>query len=145
MPAAIDLNTKELWLPGRGMMPAHVRQAVEAVREYDPDLGLARHDASGEWVVTLQRGTPEAHPVFGLGTELPPVEEIKRRLYQGDVRRHGGELAVKLQKAQDMRQKHLRDEVNDQTGVAAEALEWALRKEGRTSHSTHYIPKGVKS
>lgn len=136
--AAIDLSTKELWLPGRGMMPAHVRQAVQAIREYGEDLGLARHDATGDWVITKN-----GYPVFGLGVELPAPERIKQMLYEADAQRHGGRLAEKIQKLADQRAKDARDKVNDQTGVAAEALEWALHKEGRTSHKRVYIPKGV--
>jgi hypothetical protein len=142
--AAIDLSTKELWLPGRGMMPAHVRLATQAVREYGEDtgshdLGLARHDSTGDWVVTKN-----GHPVFGLGRELPTPERIKEMLYEADARRHGGRLAQKIQQLAEQRAKAARDEVNDQTGVAAEALEWALRTEGRTEHKRVYIPKGVK-
>jgi hypothetical protein len=136
--AAIDLSTKELWLPGRGMMPAHVRQAVQAIREYQEDLSLARHDATGEWVITK-----DGHPVFGLGVELPAPERIKEMLYEADARRHGGKLAEKIQKLTDAREARAKQQVEDLTGVAAEALEWALHKEGRTSHKRVYIPKGV--
>lgn len=138
--AAIDLSTKELWLPGRGLMPAHVRQAVQAIREYQADLGLARHDATGDWVITK-----DGNPVFGLGTELPAPERIKEMLYESDARRHGGALAEKFQKLTDARQKAARDQAEDLTGVAAEALEWAHHKEGRTSHKRVYITKGVKT
>lgn len=136
--AAIDLSSQELWLPGRGMMPAHVRQATQAVREYGADLGLARHDATGEWVVTKNGA-----PVFGLGTELPAPERIKQMLYESDAQRHGGKLAEKIQKLTDARQRAARAEAEDLTGVAAEALEWAHHKEGRTSHKRVFIPKGV--
>jgi hypothetical protein len=136
--AAIDLSSKELWLPGRGMMPAHVRQATQAVREYGADLGLARHDATGEWVVTKNGA-----PVFGLGTDLPAPERIKEMLYEADAQRHGGKLAEKIQKLSDARQRAARSEADDLSGVAAEAFEWAHHKEGRTSYKRVYIPKGV--
>lgn len=140
MASVVDLSSKELWLPGRGLMPAHVRLAVQAVREYGADLGLARHDESGDWVVTKN-----GQPVFGLGVELPSPERIKEMLYGADAQRHGGKLAQKIQKLADQRAQAVRDEANNQTGVAAEALEWALHKEGRTSYRRVYIPKGVKS
>jgi uncharacterized protein YjbJ (UPF0337 family) len=136
---AVDLSSKELWLPGRGVMPAHVRQATQAVREYGADLGLARHEASGEWVVTKN-----GYPVFGLGVELPAPERIKQMLYESDAQRHGGKLAEKIQKMTDARQRAAKQHAEDLTGTAAEALEWAHRKEGRTSHKRVYIPEGVK-
>jgi uncharacterized protein YjbJ (UPF0337 family) len=135
---AIDLSSKELWLPGRGVMPAHVRQATQAVREYGADLGLARHEASGEWVVTKNGA-----PVFGLGTDLPAPERIKEMLYGSDAQRHGGKLAEKIQKLTDARQRAAKSHAEDLTGVAAEALEWAQHKEGRTSYKRVYVPKGV--
>jgi hypothetical protein len=142
---ALDLTAQQLWLPGRGLVPPHIAAAMKAVQDYDPDLSLGRHDQSGEWVILLKRGPMEQpHPVFGLGPELPSREEITRILYQGDVRRHGGKLAVQLQQAGDRRRAAERAEINDQTGVAAEALEWGMRKEGRHPNPRIFVPKGVQ-
>lgn len=140
----LDTSTSQVWLPGQGLVPAYIRAAEEAVTEYDADLSLGRHEQTGEWVVLLKRGPmTESHPVFGLGVELPAPEEIKKRLYQADVRRHGGKIAEALDRADAIRRKALRDEVEDETGIAAEALEWAHRKSGTHPSPRIFVPKGV--
>lgn len=144
--SALDLTAQQLWLPGKGLVPAHAREAWQAVQDYDPDLTLGRHDSTGEWVILLQRGPmTEPHPIFSLGYQLPSRERIMEMLYRGDVRRHGGKLAVELDKAQARRQKEARDKVNDQTGVAAEALEWAHRQSGTHPSPRIFVTEGVKT
>jgi hypothetical protein len=119
---------------------------MQAVKEYDTDLSLGRHEQTGEWVILLQRGPmDQPHPVFGLGHELPAPEQLKQRLYESDVRRHGAKLAVALMKAQDRRQKELQDKFSDETGVVAEAFEWAHRKEGTHPNPRVFVPEGVKT
>lgn len=139
--SALDLTADQLWLPGKGLVPTFIAQAEKAVEEYDCDLMLGRHEQSGEWVVLIKRG-PEGRPfpVMGLGNELPSVDEIKKRLFESDARRHGGELVAKIMRSQDARQKALRDEVNNQTGVAAEALEWGHRKQGTHPSPRIFVP-----
>lgn len=142
--SALEIPTEALWLPGQGMVPAHVRQAMQAVEEYDSDLSLGRHEQTGDWVVLLKRGPMEKpHPVFGLGRELPAPERIKEMLYKSDVRRHGAELARKINKAQEMRQEQFKKDLAEQTGEAAEALESFLHRDGRTPYKRVFIPKGV--
>jgi hypothetical protein len=142
--SALDTQAAQVWLPGQGLVPTYLRQAMKAVEEYDDGLSLGRHEHTGEWVVMLKRGPmTEPHPVFGLGVELPAPEEIKKRLYQADVRRHGGKIAQALDRADAARRKKARDEVNDQTGVAAEAMEWAHRKMGTHPAPRIFVPKGV--
>lgn len=141
---ALDLSAQQLWLPGKGLVPPHAREAWQAVKDYDCDLGLARHDESGEWVVTIQRGNmTEPHPIFSLGKELPSRERIQKLLYCNDVRRRGNELFNQILRVQETRQKHMRDEVNDQTGVVAEAFEWAHRKQGTHASPRIFVPRGV--
>jgi len=138
--SALDLTAQQLWVPGTGLMPSHMREAEQAVKDYDCDLSIGRHEQSGEWVILLQRGGMPPHPVFGLGHELPSRDRIMELLYKNDVRRHGGELVNKIMRAQDERQKALRDEVNEQTGVAAEGLEWAHRKAGSHPSPRIFVP-----
>jgi hypothetical protein len=78
---------------GSGARPLSRPPGQQAVEEYDEDLTIARHEQTGEWVILLKRG-PEGRPfpVFGLGPELPSPEAIKQKLYEGDVRRHGGRI-----------------------------------------------------
>lgn len=142
--SALELPSQAIWLPGQGLVPAHVRQAEQAVNEYDPDLTIGRHEQSGEWVIMLKRG-PEGRPfpVYGLGPELPAPEAIKRKLYEGDVRRHGGRIAVEIEKAAERRRKAVRDNASAAAGEAAEAFLWAARKEGKAHIPQVFIPKDV--
>jgi hypothetical protein len=36
--SALNIPTQALWVPGQGVVPTHVRQAMKAVEEYDTDL-----------------------------------------------------------------------------------------------------------
>lgn len=143
---ATELTAQQIWLPGKGLVPSHARAALQAVEEYESDLTLGRHEQTGEWIVMLKRG-PEGRPfpVFGLGTELPSPEAIKQKLYQSDVRRHGGKIALALQKEEDRKRAAQRKLVSDSTEVAAEGMDWAMRKQGVHPFPRIYVPKGVKT
>jgi hypothetical protein len=137
----LDIPKAALWLPGKGVLSGDVRAAMKAVEDYDRDLTLGRDERTGDWVVCLQRGPmPGKTPVFGLGKDLPPRERIHELLYKNDVRRHGAKIMDAIDRANAERAKANRDEINDQTGVAAEALEWGLRQEGRHPNPRIFIP-----
>ena len=136
-----DLTASQLWLPGQGLVPAHMRAAQTAVEEYDQDLTLGRHEQTGEWVVLLKRG-PEGRPfpVFGLGIELPAPEYIKKRLFESDVRRSGAEIVMQIRRKQEMAEKESRRVAGDAAGHAAEALDWGFRKEGKHPSPRIFVP-----
>lgn len=148
--SALEISTQGLWLPGQGFVPAHVRAAIKAVEEYDADLTIGRHEQTGDWVILLKRG-PEGRPfpVFGLGPELPSTEALKKKLYEGDVRRHGGQLAVRLERAAEARRRSVRSDADAATEEVADAFLWAARKDGKASIPRIFVPgekptKGVK-
>jgi hypothetical protein len=136
-----DLSAAQLWLPGQGLVPAHMRQAQQTVEEYDPDLTIGRHEQTGEWVILLKRG-PEGRPfpVFGLGIELPAPEQIKRRLFQSDVRRNGAEIVMQIRRKKEMAEKESRALASDAAGQAAEGFDWAFRKEGKHPSPRIFVP-----
>ena len=123
----------DLWLPGQGFVPSHIRQAQQALREYDPDLSLGRDGE--QWVVILNR-TDRPFPVLGLGFELPAPEEIKRRLYQGDTRRRGHVIAKEIDAHNESIKKAKRDAVADGAREFADALDTA-----RHIKKTHQAPR----
>ena len=88
-----------LWLPGAGIVPVDQLEARRAVQDYANDLDLARDQTTGDWVVVMQ-GPEGPFPVFGLGRRLPGRDEIMKKLYTHDVRRHQGKLARMLLKRQ---------------------------------------------
>lgn len=130
-----------LWIPGRGELAMGELAAARAVEEYDPELMLGQDRRSGDWVVLIKRDPP--YPVFGLGPTLPSPDEIKRRLYQADTKRHGGKLADELDRANERAKQELRDRADDATGEVAEALDWGFRKLGSHPFPRIFIPKGV--
>lgn len=136
-----ELSTAQLWLPGHGLVPAHMRTAMTAVEEYDPDLTIGRHEQTGEWVVLLKRG-PEGRPfpVFGLGNELPAPEQIKKRLFDSDVRRNGEQIVMQIRRKQELAEKESRRIASDAAGHAAEGFDWAFRKEGKHPVARMFVP-----
>jgi hypothetical protein len=135
----------QLWVPGFGNVPAHLRSAIKAVEEYDADLQLARNEDTGNWCVFIQRGDAEApFPVFNLGAELPPPDRIKQMLYMADVRRRGHEIVRDVERNNDRRRAEIARETNEAAGELAETIESALRNAGATNHKKIYLNERVK-
>jgi hypothetical protein len=133
-----------IWLPGVGAVPAHIRTAQQAVEAYDSRLELGYDERNKQWVVLWKDAVDGApYPVMGLGRELPSYEEIQRILYQGDTVRRGGKLIQEINRRQAQRRADSRQEVNEAAGEVAEALEYAFRKMGKTSYQRIFIPKGI--
>src|ERR1051325_4034327 len=106
--------SEQLWLPGKGLVPTHIRQAAEAISQYDQDLGLGQDKRTGDWVV-LMKGGPEGrpYPVFGLGPELPPGDEIVRRLYHADMKRRGHKIIADINRRADAAREESRQRGRD--------------------------------
>lgn len=132
-----------IWLPGMGgNTPIYVHQAAQAVKEYDPDLSLAR-DEHGEWVIFLDAGQGP-RPVYHLGAELPSPEAIKKRLYMGDVRRRGREIVSGIEKRNDAIRRENRRQAHEAAEEVAEGMEYAFRKLGQTFHTKVFVSGGKK-
>jgi hypothetical protein len=135
----------QLWVPGLGNVPAHLRSAMKAVEEYDVDLQLARNEDTGNWCIFIQRSEGEApFPVFNLGPELPSPDQIKQKLYMADVRRRGHKIALEVERNNARRHAELESVTADAAGEVAEAVESALRNAGATSHKKVYLNERVK-
>lgn len=130
-----------IWLPGAGLVPAHIRTAQQAVEAYDSRLELGYNERNGDWVVLWKDGPDGApYPVLGLGKELPGYEEIQRLLYQGDTVRRGGDVVRDVIRRNEERKAAGRAEASDRAGEVAEVLEHAFRRMGKTSYSRIFVP-----
>lgn len=122
-------------------MPAHITQAEKLVKEYDADLRLAREAQSGDWVIAKRLGPDgEPFPVLYLGPELPTPDKIKERLYKSDTRRRAAEIVREVTERNERRLKEARDRASDETGIAAEAAEWAFRQLGKHPNPRIFVP-----
>ena len=137
--SVLDLSVQELWTP-QGLIGPEVREARKAIEDYDSNLSLGRHEKSGDWVVVLKRPDGDKVPIFGLGPQLPGREQILEKLYKSDVRRHGGKIAEAIERAAEQRRREQASIADDQTGVAAEAFEWAARKDGAHPSPRIFVP-----
>jgi hypothetical protein len=137
----LDQKPTELWLPGQGLVPAHVRQAELLIKEYDADLRLAREAQTGDWVVAKRSGPDgQPFPVLHLGPELPTLDKIKERLYRADTRRRAAEIVREVVQHNERRMKDAKDRADDETGIAAEAMDWAFRKMGSHPNPRIFVP-----
>jgi len=141
MSSVLDLSVQQLWTP-QGFIGPEVREARQAIEDYDPNLSLGRHEKTGDWVVILKRPTGEEVPIFGLGAVLPSREAITEKLYKSDVRRHGGKIAEAIERANEQRRRDLERKADDATGEAAEGFEWAARKDGTHPSPRIFVPGG---
>ena len=131
----------ELWTP-QGVLGTDESAAMRAVEEYDSDLTLAQNKETGEYVVALKDRGPDGQPfpVFSLGTRLPGPDEITRKLYNSDVRRHGGKIAQQIDRINAAKQKENELRADEGTQAAAEAYEWAFRKMGAHPTPRIFVP-----
>jgi hypothetical protein len=140
MSDVLALKPSELWLPGKGFVPSNIREAEKAVEDYDANLSLGKNEQTGDWVVLLKRPDGETVPIFGLGKELPSREVITERLYKSDVRRHGGKLALAMERRDA---EHRRDQAraaDNVNGEVAEAFVWAARQDGSHPSPRIFVP-----
>jgi hypothetical protein len=130
-----------IWIPGAGFVPAHIRRAMKAVEEYDVDLEIGRDEHTGDYVVMLKRG-PEGRsfPVLGLGPELPAPEEIKRRLYKADTRRRGRQIVADIERNNERKRAELRHQTSEAAGEVAEAMDTALHLMKRHPAPRIFVP-----
>lgn len=127
----LDTARFTLFVPGLGNVEAGTASAALAIRDYDPDLKLARHETTGEWVVFLERGLGgNPYPVFGLGNELPEAGEITRRLGAADVRRHGRRIVAEIDANNERKKAEAKAKADEGITEVAEHLEHVYRKVG---------------
>ena len=130
----------KLWLPGLGVTDLRVRKVARAVKQYDETLELARHEVTGDWVVTKGES---GHPIFGFGQELPPADAVEHILGRHDISRHGDRILGQLEReAEEQRRKdaYAADQHNEEL---AERLLHEYDKVGARRRIKVYVPKGV--
>lgn len=126
--AAPEMN---LYIPGAGggMVDLAFKRAERAVKNYDDNLILAKHEHTGDWVAFVEiPATDNMFPVIGFGKELPHPDEIRAILERHDTRRHGDKLIRQIQENNDRIQRELRAAGDEATERAVEAAEFGIRK-----------------
>lgn len=137
-----DIPRGALWTPQNGWTSQQEREAAKAVEDYDPSLVLGQRQDTGEWVVFLKEGpaNKDVFPIFGLGTRLPGRDELLKKLTEADVRRHGQKIYAQILANMAKEEAAAKAARHDMTTPVAEAAEWAMRREGLTSHKRIYVP-----
>jgi hypothetical protein len=100
-------------------------RAAEAVKEYDADLMLGQRKDTGDWCVFLpgnRANGMQPYPVFSFGRELPHPDDIKKKLYQNDVRRNGQQILDQLDRIYEDEQKKIADKADEGVEAYAEAI-----------------------
>jgi hypothetical protein len=138
---------KGIYIPGHGEMSFDEARIDRAVREYDERLFFARNMDTWDWCVYIKMPRPEpAYPVIGFGRELPPFDEVMRRVYRADSHRHGWAIYDEIMKSQEDYKKKFRDAADEATEESAEVVEHFLRQHGKSpvvkEFIKHDIPKG---
>lgn len=124
----------KLWLPGLGVTDLRVRAVSKAVERYDESLRLARHEITGDWVVTIGES---GHPVFGFGKELPHPDDVEHKLGAHDIKRQGRQIMDHLAREAELKRLDSQYRAEEQNGELAEQLEVAFRHQ--QAHSSPRI------
>lgn len=130
----------KLWLPGLGEVDPRVRRVVHAVRDYDADLKLARHEITGDWVVVLRE---DGFPIFGFGQELPDPAEVRGILERRDVKRHGKKMMDALAREAARRRAEADYAVDQADEATAEIMADFYAKHGAKRATRIFVPRGV--
>jgi hypothetical protein len=130
----------KLWLPGLGAVDLRVRKVALAVDRYDPALRLARHELTGDWVVTMG---DSGHPIFGFGRELPRPDDVERILSEKDIKRHGKRIMAQLADEAERKRLDSKYRVSEDDGQLAEHFEHQFRRVGRHSSPRVFIPRSI--
>lgn len=122
-----------IWLPP-GHQFAGLKEARQAVQDYDADLDFGLNQDTGQWCVFLKRGTNELTatkdlPVLGFN-HIPGRDEVQKRLYQTDALRRGREVLDEWNRHNDKLQAEKDAKIRDDDGHVAEMFEWGFRKKG---------------
>lgn len=131
-----------IWTPS-GFMPPGIATAQKAAEEYDPDLLIGRDEFTGDWVILLDsRREVGPHPVLRLGPELPGHDEIKRRLYEADVRRRGHKIVDDIARIKAAEERRMNSITHDAAGEVAEAMDTSLHLMKRHPVPRVFVPGG---
>jgi hypothetical protein len=130
----------KLWLPGLGDADREVRAVARAVREYDQDLRLQRHELTGDWVVTLGENS---HPIYGFGRTLPDPRDVEHILGSRDVKRRGKKILDDLAREAERKRLDQQYRVEEHNGEMAEHFEHAFRKQGKHPTTRVFIPRSL--
>ena len=125
-----------IWLPGAGMVDLRVTRLDRAAKDYDERLAVGRNEQNGRWAVFIRtaRGTfppLDLYPVLDLGLDverLPHPDDLQKRLYESDTRRHGARILERMNRENEAIKKEHARIADDATYQAAEALVWAGRR-----------------
>lgn len=129
-----------LWLPGVHAADARVRAVARAVERYDEAFRFAKHELTGDWVVTIG---DQGHPVFGFGKELPAPDDVERLLSEKDIGRHSAKILRELHRDAEAKHIEARHAMDDHNGQLAEKFEHLFRREGRHPSPRIFVPKGI--
>lgn len=130
----------KLWMPGLGAVDPAVRRAARAVEQYDESLRLARHEVTGDWVVTVGES---GHPVFGFGRELPHPDDIEKKLGRHDIKRHGKKIMDQLARAAERERLDAQYRVEEADEATADAMAHFYAKHGDKRAIRIFVPKAV--
>jgi hypothetical protein len=137
------VHNDQIVMPNGNSYSVREMQAARAVEEYDSSFILGQ--LNGTWTVFLRNGPIEGNPfpIFALGNELPAPEEIKRRMYHADTKRHGGKIAAKVDRVNEQRKRELRKKADEGVAQTVEAFDFGLRAKGVHPFPKIYVPRGV--
>lgn len=141
--AAVERHS--LWLPGVGTVPLDIRAVARTVEEYDDRYTLGYDEMNHQYVVVAKRGPNDGppFPVFGLGRTLPSVDEVKKKLYENDVARHGGKVIKDITARNEARKAAIRKDADEKAGPVAEAMESYMRKQGAHPSPRVFVPSNI--
>ena len=116
--------------------------ASNAVSDYDPDLILGRNEETGDWHVFVKHGPHDGKPfpVFYIGPELPPYDQLQKMLYEHDVRRHGHKIVAGIERRKKLERERLDKEATERHEEVAEYIEWGMRQMGAHPQKRIFVP-----
>lgn len=134
-----------IWIPRHGEVDSRAWKIDQRVREYDDRLMFGRNEATGDWCIFIRMPAPaDPFPVIGFQNRIPEPDEALDRLKAADTMRHGDRIYMEAVRSQREYRDGLEYRSDQASAESAEAVEFLLRKHGK-SPIIKSTRKGVKA
>jgi hypothetical protein len=126
-----------VYLPELGMVSKATLKVDDELRRYDERLFLKRHPDTGDYCVYIKQphwSDPPDVVVLGLGPN-PPIDwyAVLYKMYEMDTLNHASTMLNAVNEWNEKKRREAKQRADEATMFAAEHLEYAKRREGKSS------------
>lgn len=135
-----------VYLPELGMVAKATLKVDTELRRYDERLYLKKNPHTGDFCVYVRMpywSTAEDVPVLGLGDTMPlDWRPVLEKIQKMDTQRHASNMIEDITRHNDEIRREAKQKADEATLFAAEVIEYAKRREGKSPVVKSVRPSG---